>query len=337
MTIDQVNERFPVMRYDTWRANQAAKGLSTRATVGGVMSVSRRNSLTGVPRDCGDTPADVQSDGDDKMQVVTAVRPVAHAVDTTKVDRSLSLDDLDKGDALERCATANSTHPTHIHAGQAPIEADRDDDDGIRIDDSPSEWYGKPGDTCAVCIDTIDDDDFVRGLACGHAFHSSCLDPWLTSRRACCPLCKADYYTPKPRTETESQAATDARAAYPVLAQLGLVNTARLRAERNGEEYAGRGVFGISGPAHWFSRNRTPTSDLERQTPPSISRPTGEASRVPPATAGPSVSEPAEARRTRSHRLSLLANPFKARSATRAPPANRGTPELNVTQPDPAA
>jgi hypothetical protein len=27
------------------------------------------------------------------------------------------------------------------------------------------------------------------------------VDPWLTSRRACCPLCKADYYVPKPRPE----------------------------------------------------------------------------------------------------------------------------------------
>jgi hypothetical protein len=41
----------------------------------------------------------------------------------------------------------------------------------------------------------------VRGLACGHAFHAVCLDPWLTTRRACCPLCKADYYTPKPRPQ----------------------------------------------------------------------------------------------------------------------------------------
>ena len=41
----------------------------------------------------------------------------------------------------------------------------------------------------------------MRGLTCGHAFHASCIDPWLTSRRACCPLCKRDYWVPKPRAE----------------------------------------------------------------------------------------------------------------------------------------
>lgn len=42
-------------------------------------------------------------------------------------------------------------------------------------------------------------------VTCCHAFHASCVDPWLTSRRACCPLCKADYYVPKPRPEGEAE------------------------------------------------------------------------------------------------------------------------------------
>jgi len=49
----------------------------------------------------------------------------------------------------------------------------------------------------------LEEDDDIRGLTCGHAFHAGCLDPWLTSRRACCPLCKADYYVQKPRPEAE--------------------------------------------------------------------------------------------------------------------------------------
>jgi hypothetical protein len=68
----------------------------------------------------------------------------------------------------------------------------------------PPELLTNPGDSCAICIDTLEEDDDIRGLTCGHAFHAGCLDPWLTSRRACCPLCKADYYTPKPRPEGEA-------------------------------------------------------------------------------------------------------------------------------------
>ena len=84
-------------------------------------------------------------------------------------------------------------------------EEDDDDDDHIHTA-VPPELLTNPGDSCAICIDTLEDDDDVRGLTCGHAFHASCLDPWLTSRRACCPLCKADYYVPKPRPEGEAAA-----------------------------------------------------------------------------------------------------------------------------------
>ncbi|BFZ63609.1 hypothetical protein YB2330_004740 [Saitoella coloradoensis] len=53
------------------------------------------------------------------------------------------------------------------------------------------------GDNCAICIDTLEDADIIRALPCGHAYHATCLDPWLTMRRASCPLCKRDYYIPK--------------------------------------------------------------------------------------------------------------------------------------------
>ena len=49
------------------------------------------------------------------------------------------------------------------------------------------------GDICSICLDTIKDDDDVRGLICVHAFHASCIDKWLSRRKACCPLCKFDY------------------------------------------------------------------------------------------------------------------------------------------------
>lgn len=48
--------------------------------------------------------------------------------------------------------------------------------------------------TCAICLETFEEDDIVRGLICGHVFHAECVDPWLTRRRACCAICKRDYY-----------------------------------------------------------------------------------------------------------------------------------------------
>lgn len=48
--------------------------------------------------------------------------------------------------------------------------------------------------SCAICLESFEDDDIVRGLVCGHVFHAECVDPWLTRRRACCPICKRDYY-----------------------------------------------------------------------------------------------------------------------------------------------
>lgn len=48
--------------------------------------------------------------------------------------------------------------------------------------------------SCAICLEQIEEDEVVRGLVCGHVFHAECLDPWLIRRRACCPMCKRDYF-----------------------------------------------------------------------------------------------------------------------------------------------
>ncbi|QSL64165.1 hypothetical protein MERGE_000320 [Pneumocystis wakefieldiae] len=52
-------------------------------------------------------------------------------------------------------------------------------------------------DTCAICLDLFQDDDEIRVLTCDHIYHSSCIVPWFTTRRAMCPLCKHDFYIPK--------------------------------------------------------------------------------------------------------------------------------------------
>jgi ankyrin repeat protein len=45
---------------------------------------------------------------------------------------------------------------------------------------------------CAVCQGEWEGHDKVRVLPCGHQFHKSCVDRWLSKYKACCPLCKAD-------------------------------------------------------------------------------------------------------------------------------------------------
>jgi hypothetical protein len=47
-------------------------------------------------------------------------------------------------------------------------------------------------DTCALCLEDYEVDEVLRELRCGHRYHASCVDEWLTRTKRTCPVCNAD-------------------------------------------------------------------------------------------------------------------------------------------------
>lgn len=84
---------------------------------------------------------------------------------------------------------------------------------------------GDPEETCAICLDDFKEGDKLRILPCRHgcyfylimffknclAYHSKCIDPWLTKNRRVCPVCKRRV---GPRNADSSDSDTDSEVWY---------------------------------------------------------------------------------------------------------------------------
>ncbi|KAH8813139.1 hypothetical protein F5884DRAFT_325558 [Xylogone sp. PMI_703] len=205
MTMDEVNERFPLMKYKAWVASRAREGLPTSGGIAagpGSRPATLRNA-EGIIMPS--SPVDTKHSIEDRPATAASDRDSAEIKEAPRHD---SEHYAEKGASSQIEETAQleqvDTTATALHK-QTTTASEEDDDDEDHIHTAvPPELLSTPGDSCAICIDTLEDDEDIRGLACGHAFHAACIDPWLTSRRACCPLCKADYYIPKPRPEGEA-------------------------------------------------------------------------------------------------------------------------------------
>ncbi|RKP32387.1 hypothetical protein METBISCDRAFT_21376 [Metschnikowia bicuspidata] len=160
LTASEVEDLFPKATYADWLAS----GLSDRAN----------KQLT-----------ELASSVEPKSSAVAGDR--TDVIELHHLNVSNSGDENDDPDHVFAYITEQSNDKT------ARSATPHDHSDGLSLAVEQYKVHFDLG-SCAICLDMFEAEDVVRGLLCGHVYHSDCLDPWLTWRRACCPICKRDYY-----------------------------------------------------------------------------------------------------------------------------------------------
>lgn len=163
LTIEEVEELFPKITYENW--------------------------LSSGKKDYTNILQEEEENGVEEMQEVQDIAVLRNSIELTDITPVLS---TPKGNLPKHLSLSNSSlnrlDSLKSFEPNKPETSVPEQD----IYDLANPHYTSG--SCAICLEIIEDDDEVRGLMCGHVFHAECLDPWLTKRRACCPMCKRDYY-----------------------------------------------------------------------------------------------------------------------------------------------
>lgn len=170
LTEEEVDHLFPVRTYQDWLDGGAER------------DADDREIYKEIREDDGTAENNGEGGSDNAGAIeITDVEPTDSTQDTNPKKEETTVDENTR-DLEVTTSDQNSTY--HDALPQPAAEVDLG---------TPYEPHYDSG-TCAICIDVFEPEDQVRGLICGHVFHQDCLDPWLTKRKACCPMCKRDYY-----------------------------------------------------------------------------------------------------------------------------------------------
>ncbi|ROV93395.1 hypothetical protein VMCG_08391 [Cytospora schulzeri] len=154
MTMDEVNEKFPMMKYKSWVASRAQEGLPTR---GGISQPpSRANSINDAD---GIIPINKELESTEDRPVTSGASITKQVSDDATIEHDEKFVSATTAEVDGR-TTSGPAAPTRTDSPGSDDEHEDDEDDRIH-DALPPEMLESSGDTCAICIDTLEDDDDV--------------------------------------------------------------------------------------------------------------------------------------------------------------------------------
>jgi len=108
--------------------------------------------------------------------------------------------------------TLQSQAAERARANQKPASKEQIDRLVSKVYDSATTFADHHDSSCAICMDAYTQGQTLRFLPCEHHYHAICVDEWLSTRSATCPLCKCGIEG-KPAAVKRSLPSTNTRNA----------------------------------------------------------------------------------------------------------------------------